>query len=71
MSDKNDELNSHLERAFQKRDEAAEKLPIKADVEVIEPTDENADEIKEEKLGLIRKLQLRNSESAHELQKRR
>jgi hypothetical protein len=72
MPDRNDELNSHLERAFKKRDEAAsEKVPVKAKVEIIESADTERDEIETAKMGLISKLQLRNSESAHELQKAR
>lgn len=72
MSEQNEDLNSHLERAFRKREETTDKLPVKADVEIIQSDeDDGADEFEEEKMGMIRRLQLRNAESAHELQKAR
>ena len=73
MGDRNEELNSHLEQAFKKRDDdaaQAAKLPVKASVEIIRgEAEDTAEEIETSKLGLIRRLQLKNAESAHELQK--
>lgn len=71
MANKNDDLNSHLERAFQKRDDENRTLPIKAEVVEVTPapTGEIAEQYTEEKMGVISRLKLRNAESAHELQK--
>lgn len=71
MAKQDDDLNSHLERAFQKRDDNKRTLPIKADVVEVshEPSNELTEEYAEEKMGVISRLKLRNAESAHELQK--
>jgi hypothetical protein len=80
MSESSDDLNSHLQRAFKKRDEAnmveggaSENLPVvKAEVDVVaEPQADAGDEVAHEKMGVIRRLQARNAASAHELQKAR
>lgn len=73
MSESSDDLNSHLQRAFKKREQAQENLPaVKAEVEVVaEPRPESGDEVAHEKMGVIRRLQARNAASAHELQKAR
>ena len=80
MPESNSDLNSHLEQAFRKRDEGAarrepeESLPVKATVDIIEAPVGDADDgdsFEEEKMGLIRRLQRRNAESAHELTKAR
>lgn len=80
MSESSDDLNSHLQRAFKKRDEAnsveggaSENLPVlKAEVDLVaEPQADAGDEVSHEKMGVIRRLQARNAASAHELQKAR
>ncbi|APZ95605.1 hypothetical protein [Fuerstiella marisgermanici] len=72
MAESNDDLNSHLKRAFKKRDEPQTTLPVKANVEVIEQSEPEAtQEVAEDKMGMISRLKLRNAESAHELQKAR
>ena len=73
MSQQDSDLNDHLKKAFQKRDEQEDNLPaVKADVEIVRQSDaDSPDEIAEEKMGLISRLKLRNAESAHELQKAR
>ncbi|MEQ9406266.1 MAG: hypothetical protein RIK87_01015 [Fuerstiella sp.] len=73
MPDQNEDLNSHLKRAFSKREEPKQQLPaVKAEVEVIRSSESEVDQnISEEKMGLVSRLRLRNAESAHELQKAR
>lgn len=73
MSGQNDDLNDHLKRAFRKRAEAAETLPVvRAEADVFtEPNAADAAEISEDKMGMISRLKRRNAESAHELQKAR
>ncbi len=73
----NDDLNDHLERAFRKREQPAENLPVKvaakAELVSAEENDEGVSEqqIEHDKMGMISRLRLRNAESAHELQKAR
>lgn len=79
MAESNDDLNSHLERAFKKRDSAAAKdsaaeeaLPVRTKVDVVARESQADDDdagFEEQKMGMIRRLQLKNAESAHELQK--
>ncbi len=71
MAKQNDDLNSHLERAFKKRDEVQRTLPVKAEVIEVspEPAGELTEQYAEEKMGVISRMKLRNAESAHELQK--
>ena len=83
MSDRNDDLNSHLERAFHQReqknargeggtDETHEMIRVTpVNTELVSGDEEGADTVQEEKMGLISRLRLRNAESAHELQKAR
>lgn len=83
MSDRNDDLNSHLERAFRQReqknargeggtDETHEMIRVTpVNTELVSGDEEGADTVQEEKMGLISRLRLRNAESAHELQKAR
>lgn len=83
MSDQNEDLNSHLERAFRQRERnnAPADEPPEQTHEIIRATpvntelstgpEETAEAVQEEKLGLISRLRLRNAESAHELQKAR
>ena len=73
MSDQNEDLNDHLKRAFRKREEASESLPVVTTaVNVVAETDAaEPPEISEEKMGMISRLKRRNAESAHELQKAR
>ena len=72
MAESSDDLNNHLKRAFKKRDEPKKTLPVKANVEIIEQSEpEPAQEVAEDKMGMISRLKLRNAESAHELQKAR
>lgn len=78
MSDQTDDLNDHLKRAFTKREDNENadveepNLPVKAEVEVIPHAEpEPAQDISEEKMGLISRLKLRNAQSAHELEKAR
>ena len=83
MSDRNDDLNSHLERAFRQReqknargeggtDETHEMIRVTpVNTELVAGDEEGADTVQEEKMGLISRLRLRNAESAHELQKAR
>lgn len=83
MSDQNEDLNSHLERAFRQRERrnAAADEPTEQTHEIIRATpvntelsagpEEAADAVQEEKMGMISRLRLRNAESAHELQKAR
>ena len=71
-----DELNEHLERAFQQR-RSNEQLPAVAEgapelitqreqPDPVEPVD-----VERDKMGVISRLRARNAESAHELQKAR
>ncbi len=73
MSGQNNDLNDHLKRAFRKREEAAETLPVvRAEVEIIAESDrDDPQEISAEKMGIISRLKRRHAESAHELQKTR
>ncbi|HAD58875.1 MAG TPA: hypothetical protein DCG12_06505 [Planctomycetaceae bacterium] len=83
MSDQNEDLNSHLERAFRQRERnnAPADEPPEQTHEIIRATpvntelstgpEETAEVVQEEKMGLISRLRLRNAESAHELQKAR
>lgn len=83
MSDQNEDLNSHLERAFRQRERnnAPADEPPEQTHEIIRATpvntelstgpEETAEAVQEEKMGLISRLRLRNAESAHELQKAR
>ena len=83
MSDQNEDLNSHLERAFRQRERnnAPADEPPEQTHEIIRTTpvntelstgpEETAEAVQEEKMGLISRLRLRNAESAHELQKAR
>jgi hypothetical protein len=79
-----DDLNDHLQRAFRRRESEPaagpdddSHLPIRAVeaseiVEVAAANDQQAvSEVAHEKMGLISRLQARNAESAHELQKAR
>lgn len=74
MARPSDELNSHLEQAFRKRDAAREDLPAPVRAELVAPDSaetESDASVAEEKMGLIAKLRRRNAESAHELEKAR
>ena len=83
MSDQNEDLNSHLERAFRQRERnnAPADEPPEQTHEIIRATpvntelstgpEDTAEAVQEEKMGLISRLRLRNAESAHELQKAR
>jgi hypothetical protein len=72
MSSRNDDLNDHLERAFQKRRKPAEEetLPVKAQAELMAtPVAQSEEIVEQEKMGIISRLRQKNAESAHELQK--
>lgn len=80
MSQESDDLNSRLQREFQRRDRKNEPLPIKVRTELISDTESTTSasgsssanpQVEEEQLGMINRLKLRHAESAHQLEKAR
>ncbi len=78
MSQESDDLNSRLQREFQRRDRKNEPLPIKVRTELISDTGSTASasssanpQVEAEQLGMINRLKLRHAESAHQLEKAR
>ena len=87
MPDDFNDLNSHLQREFSRRDQeqhpdgtdsaqdSSVPIPVSAEPVSAElmphPDSTPTDDIEREQLGMINKLRLRNARSAHELEKAR
>lgn len=83
MSQEPDDLNSRLQREFQRREKKAEHLPVRvrAEVQAESRTELVPDRsspgagpdaaVDEEQLGMINRLKRRAAESAHQLEKAR
>lgn len=77
MPQEPDDLNSRLQREFQRRDKGSDNLPVRVRAEVrsdlvAENSSSEPDaKVDEEQLGMINRLKRRAAESAHQLEKAR
>ncbi len=72
MTQESDDLNSRLQREFQRRERKTETLPVRAKTELIsDPQSAPSSEVEEDQLGMINRLKRRHAESAHQLEKAR
>ncbi|HQX53730.1 MAG TPA: hypothetical protein PLY87_06290 [Planctomycetaceae bacterium] len=80
MSDQPDDLNSHLQREFQRRSQKSEALSVRPNAELITtekieepptPPSKNRADVELEQMGMINRLRLRHAESAHQLERAR
>lgn len=80
MPDQPDDLNSHLQKEFQRRARKAEAVTVRPGAELITsekveelptPPSKQRAEVELEQMGMINRLRLRHAESAHQLERAR
>lgn len=72
MPQESEDLNSRLQREFQRRENRSDSLPVKVRPELVaDPQSTNSAQVEEEQLGMINRLKRKHAESAHQLEKAR
>lgn len=72
MTQPPDDLNTRLQREFQRREKKSDMTPVRVNSELVaSPQHHPAPEVEEDQLGMINRLKRRAAESAHQLEKAR